>query len=87
MTKRALPATLELSLAAPRLTVGIVDRFVAISDAVTMLVSEETFEFEGTLGRVIGYVARRAIRRAHRRHMEAFKRFAEGWLRSLGLAR
>jgi hypothetical protein len=37
----------------------------------------ESFRFKGVLGTVLGFIAQRAIRGAHRRHMEAFKSFAE----------
>ncbi len=75
--KRALPVELKLFLDSPRVSVSITDTFHRISDSQTKLISEETFRFKGLLGRLAGLSARRAIKRAHRRHMEAFKRFAE----------
>jgi hypothetical protein len=48
-----------------------------LSPGTTRLVSEEVFTFKGLLSKAFGLLARPAIRRAHRRHMEGFKRFAE----------
>lgn len=50
---------------------------VPFSSSRTRLVSEELFTFKGALGAVLGFLARGAIKKAHRRHMEWFKRFAE----------
>jgi hypothetical protein len=72
-----LPNELRLSLAAPIVDVDITDRFVALSPEKTLLVSEEVFRFKGAKGKIAGLFAGRAIRSAHRRHMESFKRFAE----------
>jgi len=35
------------------------------------------FSFKNPCNRLFGFLAQRAIRNAHRRHIEAFKRFAE----------
>jgi hypothetical protein len=43
--------------------------------------SEEHFRFKSMFGRVLGFVAQRSIRSAHRTHIESFKRFAEQQLR------
>jgi hypothetical protein len=48
-----------------------------LSDRKTKLISEEHFTFKGAIGKILGFLARGAIKRAHRRHMEAFKRFVE----------
>ena len=74
---RDLPNESKLFLEAPTVTVAITDRFVALTPGKTLLVSEEVFTFKGAIGRVTGIFARRAIKNAHRKHMEAFKRFAE----------
>ncbi len=74
---RNLPNELRLQLEAPTVDVDITDRFVALSPKKTLLVSEEVFRFKGTKGRIASLFARRAIKDAHRKHMEAFKRFAE----------
>ena len=75
--ERALPQEVRLLLRGPRVTVEIKDNFVKLSDHRTRLISEETFTFEGFFRKAIGMLARGSIKRAHRRHMEAFKRFAE----------
>jgi hypothetical protein len=77
VTERALPASLKLVLDSPRVSVSITDTFHQVSDRRTKLVSEEVFRFKSAFGRLVGLVAGRAIRKAHRRHMEAFKAFAE----------
>jgi hypothetical protein len=74
---RNLPNELRLLLEAPAVDVEITDRFVALSPQKTLLVSEEVFRFKGAKGTVAALFARRAIRSAHRKHMESFKRFAE----------
>jgi len=77
VVERALPEEVRLLLRGPRVTVEIKDNFVRLSDDRTRLISEETFTFEGFFRKAIGMLARGSIKRAHRRHMEAFKRFAE----------
>jgi len=74
---RDLPGEVRLRLDNKDVVVSITDRFLALSPETTTMRSEEDFQFKGLFGRVRGFVARRAIRKAHRRHMEAFKRFAE----------
>ena len=76
LTKDA-PAETRLSLKAPDTSVAIKVTLHKLAWDRTMFVSEETFRFRGLLGNVMGLLAGRAIKRAHRRHMEAFKRFAE----------
>jgi len=77
---RALPAQLTLLLDSPQVSVSVTDSFQRITDGRTRLVSEEIFTFKGIFGNVMGFLGRRAIKEAHRRHMEAFKRFAESRL-------
>jgi hypothetical protein len=77
VVKRALPTELELSLDSADVTVMVTGTLVSVSDQKTRLISDEVFTFKGAFGPVIGVLARRAIKRAHRTHMEAFKRFAE----------
>jgi hypothetical protein len=74
---RDLPTAASVRLEAANVTVVVKDTFIALSPTATRLKSEEDFHFRGLLGRLIGFLAQRAIRRAHRRHMLAFKRFAE----------
>jgi hypothetical protein len=73
-----LPDEVRLRLDGSNATVSITDRFSAASRDATRLVSEEVFAFKGLFGKIIGLLARSRIRNAHRRHMESFKRFAEG---------
>lgn len=72
-----LPNESRLSLEASNLTVSITARYLAIDNGRSRLISEEVFAFKTVVGRIMSFVARGAIRKAHRRHMEAFKRFAE----------
>ena len=74
---RNLPSGSHLSLEASNVTVSVKGLFGALSLDRTRLTSEEVFSFKGPLSKVVGFLAQGAIRRAHRRHMEAFKRFAE----------
>lgn len=74
---RDLPKEIRLQLDASDVTVWITDRFSALSERATRLVSEEDFRFKSALSRLLGFLATPLIRRAHRRHMISFKRFAE----------
>jgi hypothetical protein len=74
---RKLPNEVRLNLDASSVAVSVTGTFVALSSDRTRLVSEEVFSFKGPFHKLFGLVAQRAIRNAHRRHMEAFKRFAE----------
>jgi hypothetical protein len=77
VVKRAMPSELRLRLDAPRVCVAVTDTLFPLADRKTKLISEEIFTFNGLVGKVIGFFAQRSIAGAHRRHMEAFKRFAE----------
>ena len=72
------PVQSRVRLEAPTVAVAVTGTFEALSRDKTRMVSEEVFKFKGAASKVLGFVARRSIRAAHRRHMEAFKRFAEG---------
>jgi hypothetical protein len=74
---RDLPNESRLSLDASNVAVSITARFVALSPEKTRLISEEVFSFKGLVSKFFGFFAQAAIRKAHRRHMEGFKRFAE----------
>jgi hypothetical protein len=74
---RNLPDEAQLSLEASKVTVGASARFVATGPRTTHLISEQVFRFRGLGAKIFGFLARSAIRKAHRRHMEAFKHFAE----------
>lgn len=77
VVSRDLPAEIRLSLDASNVTVSIAARFLPLSAAKTHLISEEEFTFKGLLGKLVGFFAQGSIPKAHRHHMEAFKRFAE----------
>ena len=81
---RNLPEEVRLLLERKDVVVSITDRFRAISQGVTVMVSEEDFRFKSMFSRVFGFVAQSSIRNAHRRHMESFKHFAEQQVRSGG---
>jgi hypothetical protein len=72
-----LPTEVKLILDAPSVSVLVTGKFLALSEETTRLVSEEIFSFKGIFGKLFGLLARGAIKSAHRRHMESFKRFAE----------
>ena len=74
---RNLPHDLQLNLEASNVTVEVFGTFSTLTDGRTRLVSEEEFTFKGFWSRLFGLFARRSIRKAHRKHIEAFKRFAE----------
>lgn len=74
---RNLPAELHLSLEATNVTILVKGRFTALSPSNTGLRHEQVFRFKGLFNKVFGFLAQRAIRKAQRRHMQAFKRFAE----------
>ena len=77
VVRRVLPTQVSLSLSADQVSVAITDTFKPVSDGTTRLISEEVFSFRGRLGKIIGFVSQPMIRRAHRQHMESFKRYAE----------
>ena len=74
---RNLPAELHLSLEARNVIISVKGFFTALSPRSTRLTHEQVYSFKGLLYKVVGFLARRAIKKAQRRHMEAFKRFAE----------
>jgi hypothetical protein len=77
VVRRALPTQLGLLLDSPSVSVAITDTFRKLSENRTKLISEEIFRFKGAFSKVIGLLSRWRIKRAHRRHMESFKQFAE----------
>jgi hypothetical protein len=72
-----LPAEARIFLDSPMVTVAITAKFIALSENTSRLVSEEIFTFKRVFGMFFGFFAQRAIKGAHRKHMESFKRFAE----------
>lgn len=77
VVSRNLPHHLQLNLEASNVTVEVFGTFSTLTDGRTRLVSEEEFTFKGFWSRIFGLFARGSIRKAHRKHIEAFKRFAE----------
>ena len=74
---KELPKELRLRLDVPKLEVAITDEFVALPSGRTKLISTEDFRWKGVLSRLMGVFARGGMKRAHRRHMESFKQYAE----------
>jgi hypothetical protein len=74
---RTLPTEVRLRLDASHVTVSVRGTFAALSSGRTRLTSEEVFSFKGLIHKVLGFLAQTSIRNAHRRHLEAFKRFAQ----------
>ena len=72
-----LPENVRLHLDWKQSAVDINVDFVQLDVGKTRFISTEDFRFSGFFPRLGGLLARRAIRAAHRRHMVAFKRFAE----------
>jgi hypothetical protein len=70
-------ATLFADPASTTVTVDVCGSLAALPDGRTRLKSEQVFKFKGLWNAACGMLARGAIRKAHRGHMEAFKRFAE----------
>ena len=74
---RNLPSELSVQLETAGVTVHVSGELSELSGGRTRLVSQEVFEFNGFLNTMFGVLAQATIRRTHRRHMLAFKRFAE----------
>jgi hypothetical protein len=74
---RDLPNQVRLSLDSSNVAVSVTGTFKALSPSKTLLVSQEVFRFTGLISTIFGFLARFIIRKAHRRHIEAFKAFAE----------
>jgi hypothetical protein len=74
---RNLPAELHLSLEATNVTISVRGRFTALSPSNTRLRHEQVFRFKGLFAKIFGFLAQRSIKKAQRRHVEGFKRFAE----------
>ena len=74
---RNIPTELRLLLEASTVTIAARATFTAVDSTRSRLRSEEKFMFKGLLRHIVGFSARGAIRMAHARHIDAFKRFAE----------
>jgi hypothetical protein len=77
IVSRNLPDEVRLRLDGKNVIVSITDRFSVTSAGATRLRSVEEFQFTSLFGRLFGFLAQRSIRRAHRKHIESFKEFAE----------
>ena len=75
--RREPPYRSRLAMRTPNTSVLVTGTFVKLSDHKTKLIAKNVFRFGGLMSRLSGLLGWRAIRRAHRRHMESFKRFAE----------
>jgi uncharacterized protein YndB with AHSA1/START domain len=74
---RDLPKQSRLRLDSSNVVVWVTGTFQSLSATKTLLVSSEVFSFKGAISAILGFLAQSAIRKAHRRHIEAFKTFAE----------
>jgi hypothetical protein len=74
---RDLPTESRLRLDSPGVVVSVTGTFRPLAATKTLLVSQEVFSFKGVISAIFVFLARFAIRKAHRRHIEAFKTFAE----------
>jgi Polyketide cyclase / dehydrase and lipid transport len=74
---RDLPNECRLRLDSPSVVVSVTGTFQPLTATRTLLVSSEVFSFKGVTSAIFGFLAQSAIRKAHRRHIEAFKAFAE----------
>jgi hypothetical protein len=75
--ERRLPSEVDLELDATDVAITTRAFFIPLSADRTRLRHEQVFTFKGIVNRIVGALARRAMRKAQRRHMEAFKQFAE----------
>jgi Polyketide cyclase / dehydrase and lipid transport len=72
-----LPRQLRLRLDASNVAVSVTSTLIATAADRTRLISQEVFKFKGLFNSMFGLLAQWSIRSVHRRHIEAFKRFAE----------
>lgn len=71
------PSEYKLKMEASNVDVLVTGKFVALSPKKTKFISEEVFTFKGTLNKLFGFFARGAVKKAHTKHMRAFKKFAK----------
>jgi hypothetical protein len=76
VVERNLPHELKVNLEASTVDVAMTARMVPLSSTRTKLISEEVFIFKDSDSASDASV-KDAIKTAHRRHIEDFKRFAE----------
>jgi len=75
VTARNLPDEVKLTLDAPNVQVSVTVKFYALTPEMTKFISEEVFLLEG----IINEMVEKGIKDTHRRHMVAFKHFAESY--------
>lgn len=77
MLSKNAPSDASLQLSSPTVDVFITVNMTAVSAEMTQFISVEVFTFKGFFNQLFGSLATGVIKGAHRKHMEAFKRFAE----------
>lgn len=77
VVERNLPNELRVNLEASTVDVAITGTLIRLSPTRTKLISEEEFTFKGSDNATVSSSVKDAIKTAHRRHIEDFKRFAE----------
>jgi uncharacterized protein YndB with AHSA1/START domain len=76
---RELPRESHLELDSAMVHVAVTGTILPLAPDRSRLISVQQFTFKGLLGSLLGFFATSAIRKAHRRHMEGFQRFAESY--------
>jgi hypothetical protein len=74
---KRFPDQLYLNLEADNVTVEVHGTIKTLENGRTRLISKENFKFKGVWNKVYGTLAHPAIHSVHRRHIKAFKAFAE----------
>jgi hypothetical protein len=75
--KRNLPHELRVNFTAATVDMAMTARMAALSPTRTKLISEEEFTFKDSENEPVDSSVKEAIKANHRRHIEAFKHFAE----------
>jgi hypothetical protein len=74
---KRFPDQLYLNLEADNVTVEVHGIVRTLDNGRTRLISKENFKFKGVWNKVYGVLASPVMRITHRRHINAFKAFAE----------
>jgi hypothetical protein len=74
---KRFPDQLYLNLEADNVTVEVHGTIKTLENGRTRLISKENFKFKGVWNKVYGTLAHPVIHNVHRRHIKAFKAFAE----------
>jgi hypothetical protein len=72
-----LPYECRLLMECKSVNVMVTGRFIEIDEEKTKFLSEEIFIFNGLFSKLASLFAARAVRKAHHKHMESFKSYAE----------